>query len=74
MTTEYAPLDPDSYKHAAVLHKALHAAHPVLWDGKVGYIQVIISRLAGGRVETEAYLTGNPQCIDIKDIALYENA
>jgi hypothetical protein len=72
--TEYTPLDPETYKHAAVLHKALHAAHPIIHDGKVGYIQVITSRLAGGRVETKAYLTGNPQCIDIKDIALYENA
>lgn len=71
---EYTPLDPTTYKHAAVLHKALHAAHPVICDGKIGYIQVIRSGLAGGRIETEVYLTGNPTPIDAKDIALYETA
>lgn len=70
--TDFAPLDPDAYKHAAMLLKAQHCCHPVCHGGKAGFLQDFASRLAGGRVEVEVYLTGNPEPIPANEIKLQE--
>lgn len=66
----YAPLDDDEYKRQAVLLKALHCAHPVLYEGKNRFVQVMHARQAGGRIEGEVWLTGSPEPVDLKLITL----
>lgn len=56
---EYAPLDEAEYKHQARLLRALHCAYPVLFEGRERFVQVIHSRLAGGRVDMDLWLTGS---------------
>jgi hypothetical protein len=68
----YAPLDLAEYNRQARLVRAQHCAYPVVFDGQQRFIQVIHSRLAGGRVEMEIYLTGDPQPIDSTKIFLSE--
>jgi hypothetical protein len=68
----YAPVDLAEYNRQARLLRAQHCAYPVLFDDQQRFIQVINSRLAGGRVEMEIYLTGDPQPIDSKEICLSE--
>jgi hypothetical protein len=68
----HSPLEPDAYKHQARLLLAQHSARPVLFDGKENFIQVIDSRLAGGRVDMTVYLIGNQNPIDSSRIALAE--
>lgn len=75
MTTEaipaatYEPLDADEYKHQAALFKSLHCCRPVLYEGKERFIQVIHARQAGGRIESDVWLTGGDK-VDPKLIAL----
>ncbi len=62
---DFAPLDPDAYKQQATLLKALHCAHPVVYDGKERFVQVLHARQAGGRIEPEVWLTGSPEPVDL---------
>lgn len=72
VSTDYTPLDLSEYNRHAKLLRALHCAYPVLFEDKQCFIQVIHARLAGGRIEMEVYLTGNPQPIDIERITVPE--
>lgn len=67
---DYQPLDEEGYKHVARIFKSLHTARPVMVDGKTCYVQVINSRLAGGRVETDVYLTGSNAIVDPASITI----
>lgn len=71
---DFAPLDEVEYKRQARLLKALHCAYPVQFEGRERFIQVLSSRLAGGRVLMEVYLTGDAVAIDSQRIALQEQA
>lgn len=66
----YAPLDLAEYNRQARLVRAQHCAYPVVFEGQHRFIQVIHSRLAGGRVEMEIYLTGSPEPIASTEISL----
>lgn len=68
------PLDPDAYKHQARILQALHYCRPVLHEGLNQFVQVVNSRLAGGRVQMDVYLTGKPDAIDSSKITLAEPA
>ena len=68
------PLDPEAYRHQMPLLKAMHHATPVMVDGKQQYLQVLTPRLAGGRVQMDVYLQGNPVAIDSSKITLAEPA
>ena len=66
----FAPLDPDEYKRQAVLLKALHCAHPVSIEGKVGFLHTLTVSQAGGRIEMQAYLAGRAEPVKVEEIAL----
>ena len=66
----FAPLDPDEYKRQAVLLKALHAAHPIVVAGKVGFLHTLTVSQAGGRIEMQAYLAGSSEPVNVEEIAL----
>lgn len=68
------PLDPEAYRHQMVLLKALHHAHPVIFEGTQQFLQVLTPRLAGGRVQMDVYLTGRPAPVDSTEITLAEPA
>lgn len=68
----HSPLDVDAYKHQAKLLLAQHSARPVLFEGKETFVQAIHSRLAGGGIQMDVWLTGDPQLIDSSRIALIE--
>jgi hypothetical protein len=70
---DYAPLNDPEYRRQARLLRAQHCAHPVTYAGQERFIQVIHSRLAGGHVEMEIYLTGAAVAIDSTLITLRTN-
>jgi hypothetical protein len=69
-TLATGPLDPDAYKHQARILQAMHYCRPVIVDGLQQFVQVASSRLAGGRVQMDVYLTGKPEAIDSSKITL----
>lgn len=69
-TLATGPLDPDAYKHQARILQAQHYCRPVIVDGLQQFVQVASSRLAGGRVQMDVYLTGKPEAIDSSKITL----
>ncbi|MDQ1921700.1 hypothetical protein [Massilia pseudoviolaceinigra] len=68
----YAPLDPEACKHQMILMKALHCAHPVIYEGKQCVVQEVSARQAGGRIEGVAYLRGNPEPVECSKITLQQ--
>ena len=73
-TLATCPLDPDAYKHQAHILRAMHYCIPVMHEGLSQFVQVVNSRLAGGRVQMDVYLTGKPDPIDSSKITLAEPA
>ncbi|MES2787658.1 MAG: hypothetical protein V4684_19485 [Pseudomonadota bacterium] len=71
-TPDYAPLDDAEYRRQARLLRALHCAYPVMHKGKLQFIQAVHASLAGGRIDMDIFLTGNPAIIDSKEITLPE--
>jgi hypothetical protein len=71
-TAGYAPLDDAEYRRQARLLRALHCAYPVIHQGKQCFIQALHASLAGGHIDMDIFLTGNPAVIDSKEIALPE--
>jgi hypothetical protein len=69
---DYAPLDPDAYKHHALMLKSLHCARPVIHGGKSCHIQSAHVGPSGGRVAMTVYLAGSPAPIDSSEITLQE--
>lgn len=70
----FAPLDEAEYKQQATILKALHCAYPVQVDGKDCFVQVVHSRLAGGRVEMDVWLTGSSDVVNPADITVLPRA
>ena len=66
----FAPLDPDEYKRQAVLLKAIHCAHPVMYQGKSAFIQVLRAGANGGSIEMEVYLAGKSEPVRVDEITL----
>lgn len=73
-TSGYAPLDLAEYNRQARLLRALHCAYPVTHNGQQRFLQVIHSRLDGGRVVMEVYLTGSPEIIDSTLVSIVQVA
>lgn len=68
--TEYAPLDKDACTHQLTILKALNCARPLLYRGQENFVQVVHARLAGGRVEMDVWLTGNPERVDPSELTV----
>jgi len=69
---DYAPLDPDTYKHQARLLLAQHCARPVTLDGRQCHIHTASSSNKGRRVEMTVYMTGDPTPIDSAKVSIPE--
>jgi hypothetical protein len=62
----------DAQKHTRFLLHALHAAHPVMHQGKQQFIHTLLAQQSGGSTSTTIHLTGNPAALDAADVQLRE--
>jgi hypothetical protein len=57
-------------RHNRVLLHALQTAHPVMFNDRKGFIQVVTFSQSGGSIEAVIYLSGNPAPIEANQISL----
>jgi hypothetical protein len=68
----FVPINAEEYLRQATLLKALHAAHPVQVGSRVGFVHTVRAQQAGGRIQMDVYLAGDPAPIDSSQVDLQQ--